>query len=289
MYFSLELQHQRLNDGVPFISTSYRAGTATGEGVRDIGAYAEGAFGSGLFSIAWAFECFTFDDRPQQKPRIVDRFMWEGDPDLIPSIKGLTCHCTPNGSKTHLGDDDGQAFSHNPIVKYAKLYPAGSEGFFYTDYSDAMVALPDGKFHAQIAQQSILPVQRSAPLASLSGAITTQLSSSFNSKCTLGVKLPSGANTGGQVNEHFILHYGNAQCDHGLHLSILYHRLAALSGLNISVYVLIGSSHQPTTANQTVLSTDTTKALSASFAIFGLCRRPHYCYWYLLSRPCKCL
>jgi hypothetical protein len=261
VYFGLECQGQR----VPEFVQTYRGGTATGEGVKLLAA---NGFGSGLFSIAWAFEDFSPDNKPQQSPRAVDRFMWEGQPSLIPIIQGLKCGCT-DGSKTHIGDDNGLAFSQNPIVKYAKQYPAGSEGFFHTDYSDAILHLAPDKYQAQIARQSIFPATHSSPMTSLGGIIATKLNnSSLVPKCTISVEIATGASTSGQLNESFTLHYLNAKRDYNLQLSITYQRLAALSGLNINIFALIGSSKTPTPANQKLLSTDTNQNV-VSFVLAG--------------------
>lgn len=139
VYFGLESQGRRN----PRFVTTYRGGTATGEGVKLL---AEKGFGSCLFSVAWAFE--DFDKRPgisQQSPRVVDRFMWDGQSSLIQIIRGLKCICN-GGSEKHLGDNNGRVFSQNPIVKYAKQHRVGSEGFFHTDYSDAMLHFAPGKY-----------------------------------------------------------------------------------------------------------------------------------------------
>ena len=265
VYFGPECQSQRDPSNV----TSYRGGTATGQGVQLLAA---NGFGSGLFSIAWAFEDFTPNKEfpiAQQSPRVVDRFMWEGQSNLIPVVRGLTCGCT-EGSKTHLGNDNGVGFSQSPIFKYAKQYPAGSEGFFYTDYSEAMLQLAAGRYQAQIAQQSIFPAVRSSPLTSLSGTMPAQLNNSSSvSKCTIGLAVATGANTSSQINESFTLHYLNAKYEYGLQVSISYQRLSTLFGLDINIFVVLNSATAPVVANHKVLSTDISKQNTLSFAPTG--------------------
>lgn len=105
-------------------------------------------------------------------------------------------------------------------------------------------------------------------MISLGGTIITQLSNSIlGPKRTIGVTTPVGASINGQLNESSILHYLNAKCEYSLQLSTVYYRMATLSGLNINIFVLIGSSTTPTSANQQRLSTDTTKKSTVSFAL----------------------
>ncbi|PVI08625.1 glycoside hydrolase family 85 protein [Periconia macrospinosa] len=103
---------------------------------------------AGIFAPAWTFEHFP------GKGRVMEQAVWEGTP--FPEV---SCSC-------------GHAHTQHPpnegryITKYAKDFPAGSDCFFYTNFSRGFGRhahleadrLFDGRpIHSQLASQSILP------------------------------------------------------------------------------------------------------------------------------------
>ena len=158
-------------------------GTATGLAVKPLAPH---GLGAGIFASGWAYEHFA-------PGRDVDRFMWEGKPDL----KGLDCKCK-KGLQQHIRPD----FKDNPIAKFATQYPAGSEGFFHTDYQEAFSYLGSGKFRAHLGQQSILPApaERSTtlnitPKGNAGGVIAAQLKD-MPSRCSIGVAITAASSIG---------------------------------------------------------------------------------------------
>jgi hypothetical protein len=122
-------------------------GTHTGIAVNKL---ADVGLSAGIFAPAWSFEHFPANGRA------VERAMWEGA--SLPD--NLTCSCGDTKSY-HPADRS------SPCIKSsARQHCAGSESFFYTDFSRAF-GLHDEKatkdvyggkaMHAQLSSQSILP------------------------------------------------------------------------------------------------------------------------------------
>lgn len=169
--------------------------------------------------------------------------MWEGTPDLA-TLKGLNCACVA-GSQQHIRPD----FKENPITKFAKQYPAGSEGFFHTDYKEAISSLGSGKFRAHLGQQSILPApaERSATLSvtpngNPAGVIAAELKDT-PSRCSIGFAVTdtSSIGEGSQLKGKLILHKLNARGDLNLDLVVTYQRLAEFPGLMLNVFAVVGA------------------------------------------------
>ncbi|CAO2648508.1 Nn.00g077750.m01.CDS01 [Neocucurbitaria sp. VM-36] len=121
-------------------------GTNTGVAVKKL---AEIGLSAGIFAPAWSFEHFL------SRGQAVERAVWEGEP----FSEDLECSCG-NCSARH------QPNLEFPIIRSAKEFAAGSESFFYTDFSRAFgkhkVQDNDAVFgghsrHAQLGAQSILP------------------------------------------------------------------------------------------------------------------------------------
>jgi hypothetical protein len=125
-------------------------GTNTGTAVAKLG---EIGLSAGVFAPAWSFEHFPSHGRD------VERVMWEGKP--LPG--DLTCSCGDAASR-HPSN------SGSAIMEVAKMSPAGSCTFFYTDFQRAFGRGSDtdrervhgGRpFHAQLSAQSLLPLPAS--------------------------------------------------------------------------------------------------------------------------------
>ncbi|KZM26675.1 Mannosyl-glycoprotein endo-beta-N-acetylglucosaminidase [Ascochyta rabiei] len=122
-------------------------GTNTGVAVAKL---AELGLSAGVFAPAWTFEHFPGHGKN------VERTMWEGKE--LPEDIGCSCG---DCKKRH------RANSATPIARFARQYSAGSEAFFFTDFSRAFHTheeregrvLFDGlKMHAQLGSQSVLPL-----------------------------------------------------------------------------------------------------------------------------------
>lgn len=123
-------------------------GTNTGVAVAMV---AELGLSVGVFAPAWTFEHFSGHGRE------VEQTLWDGAD--LPT--DATCPCGDPGTR------------HQPnktmsVTTSARMYNAGSETFFFTDFSQAFSGhgdreteiLFDGcKMHAQLGSQSILPLR----------------------------------------------------------------------------------------------------------------------------------
>ena len=229
-----ENENTRLTFGeghIPGVGEGY-GGTASGLGVQPL---PKQDLSSGIFANGWAYEHFIGG-------RDVDRFMWEGKPDLD-GIMGLHCDCYFD---YHRHNKPG--LKDTPLVKYATHYPAGSEGFFHTDYKEPITYLGSGKFYAHLGQQSILPPpgERSAlleitPKGSASGTLEAHINTS-PSRCTIDAVLKSSASIGAgdKLECRLTLHKINARGDLSPDITISYRRLPASSGLTLRLFAEVG-------------------------------------------------
>jgi hypothetical protein len=120
-------------------------GTGTGLGVAKL---AELGLSAGIFGPAWPYE--HFDCLPDS--RAVEKAMWTGA--ALPET--LCCDCTLRNRHSIAG------YMDYPILQSAREFPAGSDAFFYTDFTQAFeaVAGPGAdaeKIQANIVSQSVLP------------------------------------------------------------------------------------------------------------------------------------
>lgn len=141
-------------------------GTNTGVAVTKL---AQLGLSAGVFAPAWSFEHF-----PGQG-RAVERTMWHGD-DLPDDIE---CSCG-NTAVRH------QQMEGRCITKSAMRFPAGSEEFFFTDFSRSFAKhVTDGLLHAQLGAQTPLPLP--VPCANQAGQarITHRLADGPRSKLVI--------------------------------------------------------------------------------------------------------
>ncbi|KAH7393063.1 glycosyl hydrolase family 85 protein [Pyrenochaeta sp. MPI-SDFR-AT-0127] len=121
-------------------------GTNTGMAVAKL---ADLRLSAGIFAPAWSFEHFPCHGRA------VERATWEGT--RLPD--DIDCSCG-NCNTRH------QPNLQSPIIRSAREYAAGSETFFYTDFSRAFLKRENKerenfgghKLNAQLGAQSILPI-----------------------------------------------------------------------------------------------------------------------------------
>ncbi|KAG9195773.1 mannosyl-glycoprotein endo-beta-N-acetylglucosaminidase [Alternaria panax] len=133
-------------------------GTNTGMAVAKMADY---GLAAGIFAPAWSFEHFPGHERD------VERMIWEG----TKLLEGIECSC----GDCKFWHPQNREWS---ILRTARERPAGSEHFFYTDFSRAFSTHGDQAkdtfdghdVHAQFGQQSILP--RPEVLAPLSKVVT---------------------------------------------------------------------------------------------------------------------
>ncbi|KAF2878449.1 glycosyl hydrolase family 85 protein-like protein [Massariosphaeria phaeospora] len=120
-------------------------GTNTGLAVSKL---AEVGLSVGVFAPAWSFEHFPGYGRDMENAVWDGREPWDG----------ITCSCGDVKARHPTNRE-------NPITKSAKHFSAGSEKFFYTDFSRGFRRIKEiqGKgyqcrqFQAQLSSQSVLP------------------------------------------------------------------------------------------------------------------------------------
>lgn len=123
-------------------------GTNTGVAVAKL---AELGLSAGIFAPAWTFEHFPGHGRDMEAT------VWDGK--NLPN--GIDCSCG-DCSKRH------QPNETSPIASTAKEHNAGSEAFFFADFSQAFGSHSDEEedilyggapLHAQLGSQSVLPLR----------------------------------------------------------------------------------------------------------------------------------
>ena len=231
-------------------------GTATGLAVKPL---AERGLGSAIFSAHWAYPHFSragHEGGGDMYSRAVDRFMWEGKPDLE-GLEGLQCDCN-GGISTHIRADLGT----NPITKYAERYPAGSEGFFHSDYKEPVSYVGPKQFRAHIGQQSILPApaERFTTLSNVSngnvvGTISANLLEDplsgtlkgLSSRCSINVEIKAATSIGegSQLVANLPLHLLNARGKLDLDLIVTYQRLVEFPEITMSIFAEYGGAIKP--------------------------------------------
>ncbi|RMZ67055.1 dhh family [Pyrenophora seminiperda CCB06] len=120
-------------------------GTKTGVAVDELSKF---GLSAGIFAPAWSHEHFPGEERA------VERALWEG----TPIAKHVKCTCGDCASRHQSNKDFA-------IIKNATEWAAGSEHFFYTDFSRAFRTHTDEEKdifdghsrHAQLGSQSVLP------------------------------------------------------------------------------------------------------------------------------------
>ncbi|KAF1961387.1 hypothetical protein CC80DRAFT_464258 [Byssothecium circinans] len=199
---------------------------------------------AGVFAPAWTFEHFSGGDS-----RVLEQVVWEGAP--LPD--NITCSC---------GDPQIQ---HRPnrgrgITRYAKQSPAGSESFFYTDFSRGFGGhtqaeaerLYEGKSkHSQLFSQSILPnILRSSVTDRVEGGVNV-LSRSFEhlvGGAQLVVEthslIPEGGATDFIYERWLPLFKLDMPADGSLQLSIRFNNLLQASDATTRFYLKFSDCYQ---------------------------------------------
>jgi hypothetical protein len=222
-------------------------GAATGL-VVNVLANTDSRLGTAIFAQGWAYEHFS-------PGTLVDRFMWEGKPDLTTYLSTLlpdkttrfdiNCNC-PGSLKNHLRTD----FRDSPITKFAKRYAAGSYSFFHTDYADAY-SYQGGSWQAHLGQQSILPTpgERTTPItisppSNASGTILAQFD---GDKCTIGAIIDDGSKFSNEttLKAELTLHTLNVDGKRNPDITITYQRLGEFPEVKIQLIALVGGTPKP--------------------------------------------
>ncbi|KAF2033490.1 hypothetical protein EK21DRAFT_58633 [Setomelanomma holmii] len=147
VFFGIDVWAQnRSGFGIP--RTTYgKGGTTTGMAVSKL---ADITLAAGVFAPAWSFEHFPGHGRN------IERTVWEGE--ALPN--DLECSCG-NATSRH------QPIEGFSIIAHARVFPAGSDSFFYTDFTRAFGRHSEEEkqrvfeshgLHAQVGAQSILPL-----------------------------------------------------------------------------------------------------------------------------------
>ncbi|KAJ8110480.1 hypothetical protein OPT61_g6689 [Boeremia exigua] len=151
VYFGIDVWAQNVTKfSQPRVTYPEYGGGGTNTGVA-VAKLAELGLSSGVFAPAWTFEHFPGHGRG------LEQTMWEG----LALPKDLACSC---------GDCDKRHRPNKamPITSFAKLSSAGSETFFFTDFSRAFGTHnneeKDSLFsgydlHSQLGSQSVLPLK----------------------------------------------------------------------------------------------------------------------------------
>mgnify|MGYP004550244927 CR=1 FL=1 len=151
VYFGIDVWAQNTSKlSQPRITYPEYGGGGTNTGVA-VAKLAEVGLSAGLFAPAWTFEHFP------DHGRNVEQTMWDG----LDLPEDADCPCG-NASKRH------QPNKAMPVTGFATLYNAGSETFFFSDFSRAFSTHNDKEkknlfsgyvMHAQLGSQSILPLR----------------------------------------------------------------------------------------------------------------------------------
>lgn len=146
--FGIDVWAQDTKDPGPRRTTWPRnggGGTGTGLGVAEL---ASMGLSAGVFAPAWPYEHFD------RQHKAVERAMWDGAE--LPN--DLLCSC---GRDTPHSRVD---YCANPITKFAREYPAGSESFFYTDFQKSFAPgiantanLGKENMRVHLGMRSVLP------------------------------------------------------------------------------------------------------------------------------------
>lgn len=150
VYFGIDVWAQNTVDfGLPRTTYPEIKGGGSNTGIA-VNKLADSGLSAGIFAPAWSFEHFPGHGRN------VERVMWEGEA----LWNGATCSCRGDAAARH------PANPTQCIIRSASHYAAGSETFFYTDFSRAFATnkkkeaqrLYSGKqLHSQLGSQSVLP------------------------------------------------------------------------------------------------------------------------------------
>jgi hypothetical protein len=211
--------------------------------------------GSGLFATGWCFQKFK---PPPRNPTAdmktyrsdADRYMWTGEPDLddLAELKkndvfgeDVDTSNTDNVIDRYINKENQ---TQQCITQFAKIFPAGSDAFFYTNYGTAVDYHGPQKYTAHLGEQSIWPSHNSAPLKTPTATTGRIITEHFgaHAPCAIAVELGAGSIPGGtQAAGSIVLHNVNMQGDLNFNLTLKYKRSADLSGLKIFAFAVAKS------------------------------------------------
>ncbi|OAP55445.1 hypothetical protein AYL99_10418 [Fonsecaea erecta] len=220
-----------------------------------------GGAGVGLFAHGWAYEHFM-------PGTSVDRFMWEGEPNLTPLTDPtdkrrmpasvwkqkqdlrrtqdigwqaeFDCPCS-HSIVQHLWRHPPTAmdFKDWGIVKSALEYPAGTKSFFHTDYTEPVIDQSGQQYRYRLGQQSVLPIpgrRKRALNFTNAGESSGELEAVMSTKCTLRINLQNkGINDQSKVSGSLVLHQLNIDAALKPEITLVYRRLMDTTGLPIQL------------------------------------------------------
>ncbi|KAH7412151.1 glycosyl hydrolase family 85-domain-containing protein [Phaeosphaeria sp. MPI-PUGE-AT-0046c] len=243
IYFGVDVWAQ--NKGVlsrPRSTYPKQGGGGTNTGIA-VAKLAEMGMSAGVFAPAWSFEHFS------RCRHSIQRVMWEGRE--LP--KNTECSCG-NALIRH------QA-SGPPIITNAMLHPAGSESFFYTDFTRAFACSEDKEqmhhgyvMHAQLGSQSPLP--NPSPVVGQDDhcSITHRLEGRVHAPARLIIESHESLPTSNDKHEKGIrwlpLYKLDMPADDSLHLVITCRNLlSSKSEAVASFYIRLSNQKQPRLLN----------------------------------------
>jgi hypothetical protein len=152
VYFGIDVWAQN-KTGLTYPRSTYpkRGGGGTNTGVA-VAKLAEMGLSAGVFAPAWSFEHFPGHGRE------LEQVVWEG----TALSTNIECSCGDISSRH-------QPTQGSTMIQHARLFPAGSESFFYTNFDRAFAtyahneeprreAFDDSVLRTQLGAQSILPL-----------------------------------------------------------------------------------------------------------------------------------
>jgi hypothetical protein len=236
--------------------------------------------GSGLFATGWCFQKFK---PPPGKPNFdmmtyrsdADRYMWTGEHDLndLKALKNAGVFgeaWNQDSNKENVIDtyiNKGKQ-ARECIAEYAKVFPAGSDSFFYTNYGKAVEYQGPEQYTAHLGNQSIWPFQRFADLKTstvTTGAVFTRLLGA-RAPCAIGVEHNVGSVADSTLaHGSIILHHVNMPLSSSLNLilTIKYKRSTDSSGLKAIVWAG-ANSHTPKVELTGVVGQESIQTLALS-------------------------
>ena len=210
-------------------------GTATGLAVKVL---AERGLGAGIFAPGWAYEHWK---EKGAGGRQVDRYMWDGLPDLKTAAGVPRCGCD-TGLDQHILDD-----SH--IAHYAKQYPAGSESFFHTDFTAASYSEPKGGHNMNISRQSVLPTPENlskaltvTPVKTAESRIELRFEPSLRASIDIFIKAGENFGPKTHLDGVLLLYHCNVRGELKLDLSITYRRRAENPEIDVHLRIKVGGN-----------------------------------------------
>jgi hypothetical protein len=231
VYFGIDVWAQNYSELTnPRSTYPKRGGGGTNTGIA-VAKLAELGFSAGIFGPAWSFEHFPGHGRD------LERVVWERQ--SLPSE--IDCSCG-NTMSRHQSTPD------SAVTQHARLFPAGSEKFFYTDFSRAFAFYTDHRGHtremrsddalrAQPGEQSILP--RHPQSYDTCGLAHILVSSTNQSKLMI---IAHGDLTS---NKHWLSLYKlNMSAVGGLRLTVTCRILQPIMG-DLGIYLKVSSRHEP--------------------------------------------